>query len=63
MFMNHLVAMRVSDSLREERVRQQEVRKAPRSVGAVKLFEGRTDDGEKYRGKKTHSILQEWRHF
>lgn len=52
MFMNHLAAMRVSDTPREGRVRQQEVRKAPHSVGAVKLFEGKSDDGEKYRKKK-----------
>lgn len=44
MFMNHLAAMRVSAALREGRVRQQEVRKAPHPVWAVRLYDGRSDD-------------------
>lgn len=56
MFVNHLVAMRASDALREGRVRQREVRKAPHPVGAVRLFEGRSDDGEKCRGEKKNAV-------
>lgn len=44
MFMNHLAAMRVSAALKEGRVRQQEVRKAPHPVWAVRSFDGRSDD-------------------
>ena len=56
LFMNHLAAMRVSEALREGRARQQEVRKAPHSVGAARLFEGRSDDGmgRKKKKKKKH---------
>lgn len=41
--------------VRLQQQEEEEVRKAPRPVGAVRLFEGRSDDGETYRKqKKTH---------